>query len=174
MDISAPAIRGVAIGAQEQRNVVMLLRIRYFKGHNYLWIKNLYAAGREIDAGLKRQAVGAGFESALGKKIFQAAVGVRRSLGFFLPLAGSDLALEKHGNIHRGFPERSVQDVRGDSAHEFSNFSKRRRVILRCSSAAIGNSASGVLEIRSRRDCNISSLVFPVAQIRKTCSNFFA
>src|SRR5271154_5171298 len=174
MDISAPAIGGVAVGAQEQRNVVVLLRIRYFKDHNYLWIKNPRAAGQEVNAGLEDQAVGAGFQRAFGQKIFQAAVGVGRSLGFFLPLAGGHQALEKHGNVYRGFSERGVQDVRGDVAHELSNFSRRRRGILRCSSAAMFSSVSGALEIRSRRDFRISSLVFLVAQIRKTWPNFFA
>ncbi len=55
---------------------------------------------------------------------------------------------------------------------EVSNFFSRKPVILLCSAAAMGSSATASCESLSRRAASISSEVLPVAQMMKIKPNF--
>src|SRR5690349_6689756 len=102
------------------------------------------------------------------------------------PTLVSVLHFERNSDATRRCPPRRVENMGGDGAHgrvqftkevaanyeEVSNFFNRSSVILLCSAAAMGSSASRSCWSRSRRAASISSEVLPVAQMMKMKPNF--
>src|SRR5258708_26527172 len=165
---SAPAIRGIPKGTQKQRNVIVLLVVLHLKHDDDLRVQTLNLPGSKMGTGVEDQAIGSCGHSFLSGPIAQTAVGVGCAPRYFCPLPADGLPFKDYRNICGRAAQRYVKDMRGNVAHSSSNFSRRRRVISRCSSAAIRNSASGSFGSRWRRAFRISSLRLPVAQIKKT------
>src|SRR6185436_15785779 len=86
------------------------------------------------------------------------------------PLTG-EFSLEDDADVGGGLAAGGVEDVGGDAAHAGvgveRSFSRRRRVIIACSRAAVASSVSGSLVRRARRASSISAADLPVAQMRK-------
>src|ERR1700690_566765 len=113
----------------------------------------------------------------------QAAIAVGGAAAQFLPCTAGLSYLKDHRDRCGGAANRDIQHMCCDLAHcwlidysllahDARSFSRRRRVILRCSWAAIRRSVSGSFERRTRALSRISSAVLPVAQIRNTTPNF--
>ncbi len=165
---SAPTIRGISKRTQQQRNVIVLLRILDFKDNDDLRVQTRNLAGGKVKACVKGQSINSRRQWFRRCPFPQAAIGVGRSPRCFCPVTPGCLSFQNYRNIRGGTAQRYIENVRCDVAHDSSNFSRRSRVILRCSSAATRNSVPGSFGKRCRSACRISSLDLPVAQIRKT------
>src|SRR2546428_11839987 len=84
---SAPAIRGIAERAQQQRNVKVLRRIADLEDHRHLRVERMLAPDPEIVAGEERHQVSAGFEGRSTQEIPYAALAVGDSLRPVIPAA---------------------------------------------------------------------------------------
>ena len=128
-----------------------------------LGIEGVALCGGKIFGDRESQLIIAWLERAAHRgKVADAAVGVGDS--------GAEhfvAARECDANAVRWFAGSGVQHVRAQCAHESvsstNNFSKRRRVIFRCSSAATRSSTFGELWRRPRASASISSALLPVA-----------
>lgn len=89
---------------------------------------------REFDAVLPRSK-----RKVFIDEIFDTTVVVGEASANFLPLS---VVEEFEANFYTGsgFAHRCVEDMGGNSTHDFSNFSNRKRMILACSSATVCNS----------------------------------
>src|SRR5438876_1044966 len=110
----------------------------------------------------ERQSVHGLFEIDVFSERLQTALGVGHAVADDFPLVAKDG--ERDLDILRGPTFGRVEHVRGDSRHHSTNFSSRRFVILRCSSAAMRNSVAASFFIRWRMSASISSALRPVAQ----------
>src|SRR6266481_513578 len=169
---SAPAIRGISVRTQEQRYVVMLVRAPHLENNAYLRIQRFDFTRNEIGARIKSQSICPFLQRSRCEQRAEPPVAVGHAAAQFFPSAARFFHLKNHGHARSGPPDRDIQHMCGYLAHGARSFSKRSRVILRCSSAATRNSASGSFDIRSCKFFRISPLLFPVAQIKKTCPNF--
>src|SRR5258706_14141790 len=104
---------------------------------------------------------------AVSQESRNAAIFVGDATADFNPSTFQRSAFQHYTYALRRQPLRRIQNMRADSTHTVSSFSKRKQVILFCSAAATRISSSGGF---SRRDCriaSISSALLPVAHTMK-------
>lgn len=167
MTLTSPIGR-VAVGTEQQRNMIVLRGVLNLKLDLHDRIESSSLRRLKVGGDLEGEAVDAEQEAMMGrKKVPHSSVGVSNAPAEKLPVAGVGQTLQNDGDALCRSAQAGVENVGGDSAHGFSNFLRRNRVIFFCSSAAIASSLSGSL---GRRDCSkasISSALLPVAQTMK-------
>jgi len=144
----------------------MTRRLAHFEQYGDFRIKGLLPF--EIFSDEKNHAMHTGFKLlAPVKKLRDAAVTIGRTSADFEKPPATGLPLQNNPHALRRQTLRGVQNMGTDSAHNGTSLSKRRRVILSCSSAATRISVSGGFASRDFRMDSISSAYLPLAQTMK-------
>ena len=164
MPLASPIGR-ITERTQQQGHVIMLCRITNRESYRDFAIKPFDSQGCKIGFGIKHQTVNAAMQrKTRWQQILCATIPVGRSSPDLLPTAVGSFEFQPDRNAAGRLATGGVENVCGDSTHGLRSFSNLRRVILRCSSAALRNSVSASFFSRAFRIFSISSEDFPVAQ----------
>src|SRR5262245_58746961 len=162
---SAPAIGGVAVGREQQRQVVVDLAVLHHELDDHLGVERFPPGGLEPGAGLEHEPV-APRRHATGQPVADSAVlarGGRRE-----PHAGvRPRALQPELESRGGLPEAGVEHVGRDPGHGSRapiSAPSRSWVIFRCSSAATSRSRTGSFPSRASTSASSSWALRPAAQ----------
>ncbi len=112
---SASSIGGVAVGGQKQRNMVVLLAVRYCEDNFDIGVEAIKLVAPVVFAGFEADAIHSRLQSLrFGQQIFAAAIGIGCSFVEERPCAFSHQR-KSDGNVGGRTSERSVQNVCGDA-----------------------------------------------------------
>src|SRR5579862_4639107 len=165
---SASSIGGVAVRADQQRNMEMRFAGAGVKRDFDKRIQSADSLRSEIGSGVKGEAVEAFGESLLfGEQVEAAAVGIGLCGRKLAPGTAGFAEIETQRNGWSRLTARGVQDMSGDAIHRPSHFFRRSWVIWRCCSAASRSSLPASLCILRRRISRISAADLPVAHTMK-------
>ena len=148
--------------------MIVLFRVPHCKNDYDFTIESFSPQRRKVWPGLEGQSISTpGERKTIRQKVAGSAIRISGAPGDLFPGASGRFDFKPYHHATGRASARSIKYVGGDGAHLLSSFSNLRRVIFRCSSAAIRNSAPGSLHIRSFRMASISAEVLPVAQTMK-------
>jgi len=114
----APAIGGVAVRTNEQRNVIVLRAVVDVKNDRHLRIETGDAERQEVWFGIKNQPVSASRHGPIDEKEwFHAPVSVGPRMAQLGPALVSLLHFERYRDAAGGCSPGRVEDMRRDGAH---------------------------------------------------------
>src|SRR5258708_18948170 len=162
-------IGGIAIGAEEQRHMIVRCRVAHDEIDRHSGIERLDAAGTEVLPDVEGEAITAGAPGHGGRQERRdSAIPVGHRLRQVHPRRTA-LTLQLYSDGNGRTADRRVEYV-GGNGHP-SSFSSRSLVIRRCSPAATRNSLPGSFVNRSRSIPRISGAGLPAAQTMNTYPN---
>ena len=143
----------------------MLCRITNRERYRDFAVKPLDSLGCKIGFGIKHESVNAAVQSKTGRQqILCATVYVGQARPDLLPTAVGSFEFQSDRNAAGRLAAGNIQKMGSDGTHWLRSFSNLRRVIFRCSSAALRNSVSAAFFSRVFRIFSSSAEDFPVAQ----------
>jgi hypothetical protein len=124
---SASSIGGVAVRAQEQRNMKMCFAGARDESNFHERIKSRYILRGKVGAGVEDNAVRGGREIVrLGKQLLAASIAIRQRGANGLPtVTGLALLVEAHGNTDGRDAKGGVENMSRDAIHSVSHFFTR-------------------------------------------------
>lgn len=139
------------------------------------WVEAGPLGGGEVGSGVNRQAIVAGSQGDVRRQQLWASAVLIGSRGAKRqPRAVVILPLQSHRCVARRFPEREIENMRGNvrgngghGSYSRSHFAKRSRVICRCCSAASSSSTRSPFFNRPRKICRTCPGDLPVAHTMK-------
>ena len=168
---SGPAVGRVAERAQKERDVMMRPRVDDLEVDHDPGVESEHAPTFEVGPGGEVEPVNARRERVVaGQEVADPAVGVGRGVAQVVP-AVARLESQGDADARGGAAGALVEDVGGDRAGHRTSFSRRRRMILACSAAAMVASVAESLGRRAWRRASISAALLPVAQTMKMWPN---
>src|ERR1700720_3676630 len=109
--------------------MIMSGRIAHIEMHGYFRIETFLPV--EVLASREIETIGGPLQSfAVAKEFGNASILAGDAAAGFDPSAFQRPALQDHAHSARGQSLGCIQNVRADSAHDVSSFSKRKQVIL--------------------------------------------
>src|SRR5215210_3565794 len=113
-----PAVGGVAVGTDQQWNVIMLRAVVDVEDDRHLRIETSDTKRREVGFGVKNQPVSAvGHGTIDEKEGLHASVNVSPRMAQLGPALVCVLHFERYSDATRGHSPGRVENMRGDGAH---------------------------------------------------------